>query len=55
VKTIKRGYVAHMPKPDRKTALRNLTTTFEHYNELNPHSIEISVAKGIQALDSSIN
>ncbi|CAD0264953.1 hypothetical protein DENIT_30054 [Pseudomonas veronii] len=24
VKTIKRDYVAHIPKPDRETALRNL-------------------------------
>jgi hypothetical protein len=33
VKTIKRDYVAHMPKPDRETALRNLAIAFEHYNE----------------------
>ena len=32
VKTIKRDYVAHMPKPDRETALRNLAIAFEHYN-----------------------
>ncbi|PHN46326.1 transposase [Pseudomonas amygdali] len=38
VKTIKRDYVAHMPKPDRVTALRNLTIAFEHYNEQHPHS-----------------
>ncbi|QCY12475.1 MULTISPECIES: IS3 family transposase [Pseudomonas] len=38
VKTIKRDYVAHMPKPDRKTALRNLAIAFEHYNEQHPHS-----------------
>ena len=38
VKTIKRDYVAHMPKPDRETALRNLTIAFEHYNEQHPHS-----------------
>lgn len=38
VKTIKRDYVAHMPKPDRETALRNLTIAFEHYNEEHPHS-----------------
>jgi hypothetical protein len=30
VKTIKRDYVAHTPKPDRETALRNLTIAFEH-------------------------
>nr|WP_230376279.1 IS3 family transposase [Pseudomonas fulva] len=38
VKTIKRDYVAHMPKPDRETALRNLSIAFEHYNEQHPHS-----------------
>ncbi|WP_221768733.1 IS3 family transposase [Pseudomonas veronii] len=38
VKTIKRDYVAHMPKPNRETALRNLTIAFEHYNEQHPHS-----------------
>jgi putative transposase len=38
VKTIKRDYVAHMPKPDRETALRNLTIAFEHYNEQHPLS-----------------
>ncbi len=38
VKTLKRDYVAHMPKPDRETALRNLAIAFEHYNEQHPHS-----------------
>ncbi|WP_449100721.1 IS3 family transposase [Pseudomonas veronii] len=38
VKTIKRDYVVHMPKPDRETALRNLAIAFEHYNEQHPHS-----------------
>ncbi|HIH0034250.1 TPA: IS3 family transposase [Staphylococcus aureus] len=38
VKTLKRDYVAHMPKPDRETALRNLTIAIEHYNEEHPHS-----------------
>ena len=38
VKTMKRDYVAHMPKPDRETALRNLPIAFEHYNEEHPHS-----------------
>jgi len=32
------SYVAHMPKPDRETALRNLAIAFEHYNEQHPHS-----------------
>lgn len=30
VKTIKRDYVAHMPKSDRETAVRNLAIAFEH-------------------------
>ena len=38
VKTIKRDYVAHMPKRDRETALRNMAIVFEHYNEQHPHS-----------------
>jgi putative transposase len=38
VKTIKRDYVAHMPKPDRETALRNMAIAFKHYNEQHPHS-----------------
>ncbi|TFZ33101.1 IS3 family transposase, partial [Pseudomonas syringae] len=38
VKTSKQDYVAHMPKPDRETALRNLPIVFEHYNEQLPHS-----------------
>ena len=37
VKTIKRDYVAHMPRPNRETALRNLAIAFEHYNENHPH------------------
>jgi len=37
VKTIKRDYVAHIPKPDQETALRNLAIAFEHYNEKHPH------------------
>ncbi|WP_440466168.1 IS3 family transposase [Pseudomonas sp. YH-1] len=38
VKTMKRDYIRHMPKPDRATALRNLAIAFEHYNEEHPHS-----------------
>jgi putative transposase len=38
VKTIKRDYVATMPKPDAPTAIRNLAAAFEHYNESHPHS-----------------
>lgn len=38
VKTMKRDYVAFMPKPDAVTAARNLAIAFEHYNEKHPHS-----------------
>ncbi len=38
VKTMKRDYVAFMPKPDAETAARNLAIAFEHYNEQHPHS-----------------
>ncbi|MCY1465622.1 hypothetical protein D9M71_837920 [compost metagenome] len=38
MKTMKRDYIHHMPKPDRATALRNLAIAFEHYNEEHPHS-----------------
>jgi putative transposase len=38
VKTMKREYVALMPKPDAATAARNLAIAFEHYNEKHPRS-----------------
>lgn len=38
VKTIKRDYIAFMPKPDARTAMQNLARAFEHYNEHHPHS-----------------
>uniref|UniRef100_UPI0040539580 IS3 family transposase n=1 Tax=Niveibacterium sp. SC-1 TaxID=3135646 RepID=UPI0040539580 len=38
VKTMKRDYIAFMPKPDVPTAMRNLALAFEHYNEFHPHS-----------------
>ena len=38
VKTMKRDYVAFMPKPDAATAAHNLAVAFEHYNEHHPHS-----------------
>jgi putative transposase len=38
VKTMKRDYIRHMPKPDRATALHNLAIAFKHYNEEHPHS-----------------
>ncbi|CAB3768573.1 IS3 family transposase ISRso10 [Paraburkholderia solisilvae] len=38
VKTMKRDYVAFMPKPDAPTAVRNLAVAFEHYNDRHPHS-----------------
>jgi putative transposase len=38
VKTMKRDYVAFMPKPNAATAVRNLAVAFEDYNEHHPHS-----------------
>jgi putative transposase len=38
VKTMKRDYIAFMPKPDAHTAIKNLGLAFEHYNEHHPHS-----------------
>lgn len=38
MKTIKRDYNRHMPKPDRAAALRNPANAFKHYNEEHPHS-----------------
>ncbi|MDS7890835.1 integrase core domain-containing protein, partial [Klebsiella michiganensis] len=34
----KEDYIAFMPKPDVRTALRNLAAAFTHYNENHPHS-----------------
>lgn len=33
VKTMKRDYVVHMPKPDTTRVLQNQDISFEHYNE----------------------
>lgn len=38
VKTMKSDYIEFMPKPDVRTAVRNLAAAFEHYNENHPHS-----------------
>ncbi|EJR8167705.1 transposase, partial [Escherichia coli] len=38
VKTIKRGYISTMPKPDELTAVKNLAEAFEHYNQWHPNS-----------------
>ncbi len=38
VKTMKEDYIAFMPKPDVRTALRNLAAAFTHYNEKHSHS-----------------
>ncbi|EOG7985718.1 integrase core domain-containing protein, partial [Klebsiella pneumoniae] len=38
VKKMKEDYIAFMPKPDVRTALRNLAVAFTHYNENHPHS-----------------
>ncbi len=38
VKTMNENYIAFMPKPDVRTALRNLATAFVHYNKNHPQS-----------------
>jgi putative transposase len=38
VRTMKRDYIAFMPKPEPATAVRNLAIAFEHFNEKHPHS-----------------
>lgn len=38
VKTMKEDYIAFMPKPHVRTALRNLAAAFTHYNEIHPNS-----------------
>jgi len=39
VKTMKRDYIAFMPKSDAATAVRNFAVAVEHYNERHPHSV----------------
>lgn len=39
VKTRKEDYFESMPKPDVRTALQNLASAFNHYNEKHPHSV----------------
>lgn len=36
VNTMKRDYVAFIPKPDAEAAVRNLAIAFKHYNEQHP-------------------
>ena len=38
VKTFKRDYVERMDRCDALTVMRQLTSAFEHYNEVHPHS-----------------
>ncbi|AKM04704.1 hypothetical protein ABD05_31055 [Burkholderia pyrrocinia] len=38
VTTMKRDYVAFMPKPDAALAVQNLADAFEHDDEKHPHS-----------------
>jgi hypothetical protein len=49
VKTMKEDYIAFMPKPDVRTALRNLAAAFTHYNENHPHSALGYLSEGIPA------
>lgn len=55
VKMIKRDYVAHLPKPDRETALRNLTIAFKYYNEQHPNSaLKYRSQRGFRRLAAAI-
>ncbi|EGD5009673.1 transposase [Escherichia coli] len=38
VKTMKKDYIACMPKPNVRTALHNLAVEIGYYNENHPHS-----------------
>lgn len=38
VKTFKRDYVRRMPRGDARTVMAQLSSAFEHYNEVHPHS-----------------
>lgn len=48
LKTIKRGYISIMPKPDGLTAAKNLAEAFGHYNEWH-QCTGLSLATGISA------
>ena len=37
VRTIKRDYVRVSPRPDAPTVMRQLSSWFDHYNEVHPH------------------
>ena len=37
VRTIKRDYVRVSPRPDAPTVMRQLSSWFNHYNEVHPH------------------
>jgi putative transposase len=55
VKTMKEDYIAFMPKPDVRTALRNLAAAFTHYNENHPHSALGYHFEGISAAADIVN
>jgi transposase InsO family protein len=38
VKTFKRDYVERMDRSDALTVMRQLSATFQHYNDVHPHS-----------------
>jgi putative transposase len=40
VKTMKRDYIAFVPKTDTATTARNLAVAFEHYKEQHLHSAQ---------------
>jgi len=38
VKSFRRDYVEPMDRPDAVTVMQQLSATFEHYNDIHPHS-----------------
>lgn len=56
VKTMKRDYIAFMPKPDARTAIESLRLAFEHYNEHHPRSaLKYRSPREFRQLRSSLN
>lgn len=56
VKTMKRDYIAFMPKPDARTAIANLGLAFNHYNEHHPHSaLKYRSPREFRQLRNSLN
>jgi hypothetical protein len=54
--SMKRDYIAFMPKPDAATAAHNLAVASQHYYERHPYSAQgVPLATRVQAQDRFIN